>query len=122
MNAVAPDERVQHGADLEARQEPRGRAGQQRAVQRDEQSVHVIDRQRVNEHVVRREAPYVDERRRVRRKVAMADHRALRTAGRARRVQDRGDVVVARATTTRRNSRARCDLRLELRKRRDRSR
>ena len=38
------------------------RAGQQRDVGRHEQAVGVIDRQRVDQHVVGREAPVVDQR------------------------------------------------------------
>jgi hypothetical protein len=72
------------------------RARQQHAVVRDEEAVHVEERQRVQQHVVRREAPGLDEREPVRREVAVREHRALRAARRAGRVDDHGEVVAAR--------------------------
>ena len=65
----------------------------ERAVARDEESMHMIDRQRVQQHVAAREAPVIDQRQRVAREIAMRQHRAFGAAGRARRVEDRRQVV-----------------------------
>ena len=54
----------------------------------------MIDRQRVDQHVVLGEAPIVDQRERVRREIVMRQHRALGTARGARRVEDRGEIVI----------------------------
>ena len=59
----------------------------------DEQAVHVIDRQRVQQHVAAREAPGLDERQRIRRQIAVRERSALRPAGRARRVENCREVV-----------------------------
>ena len=71
------------------------RAAQQRAVERHEQAVDMVDRQRVDQHVVAREAPCSIERLRVRGEIAVAQHRALRAAGGARGVEDRGEIFGA---------------------------
>lgn len=68
-------------------------AVEQCTVQRDEEAVHVEDRQRVNEHVARRPAPVVLEHLGVRQQVAVREHRALAASGGAARVEDRGEVV-----------------------------
>ena len=60
---------------------------------RDEQPVHVIDRQRVQQDVAAGEAPELHQRQRVAREIAMGEHRAFGPAGRPRRVDDRRDVV-----------------------------
>ena len=54
----------------------------------------VIDRQRVNQHVLVRESPVVDQRARIRCEIVVAEHRALGAAGGARGVKDRGEIVV----------------------------
>ena len=82
--------------------------GQQHAVDRDEQAVHVVDRQRVEQHVAAREAPVLDQRRRVRGEVAVRQHRALRAAGGARGVEDRGEIVRLRRHGGERRAAGRC--------------
>ena len=78
---------------VELREPEHARARQQRAMAGDEQSVHVIDRQRVQQHVAAREAPMPDERQRVAREIAMRQHRAFGTARGPGRVENRRDVV-----------------------------
>ena len=56
------------------------RAGKQRDIDGDEQAVGMEDRQRVNEDVVRGEAPEIDENLGVGDKVVVGQHRALRAA------------------------------------------
>ena len=46
------------------------------------------------------EAPDVDQRQRVRRQIGVRQHRALGAAGRARGVEDRGEIVAARGTVS----------------------
>ena len=79
------------GVELREPEHPRAR--QQRAVTRDEQSVHVIDRQRVQQGVAAGEAPDLNQRQRVAREIAMGEHRAFRFSGRPGRVQDCRHVV-----------------------------
>ena len=83
-----PRQQRAHFARVEPRQPQHPRSRQQRAVRGDEQTVHVIDRQRVQQDVAAREAPGFDEREAVRGEIAMREHRALRAAGGARRVKD----------------------------------
>ncbi len=83
----------EHRADLELRQPQHACTRQQRTVQRDEQAVHVIDRQRVQQRVAAGEAPAVDQHRGVRREIAVRQHRALGAPGRSRRVEDRREIV-----------------------------
>ena len=102
--------RARHQLDdqfgIELRQEDHRGAGEQRDVARHEQAVGVIDRQRVDQHVVVGEAPVVDQRERVRREIVVRQHRALGAAGGARRVEDRGEIVVG--------ARDRCEFRSAL--------
>ncbi len=65
----------------------------QRRVDRHEQAVRVVDRQHVEQHVGRAEAPGLAQRQRVRGEVALGQHRALGAPGRARSIEDRGEVV-----------------------------
>jgi len=69
------------------------RSGQQNAVHGNEQSVDVIDGQRMQQHVALGEAPLADERQRVRREIAVREHRALGPARGAGRVEQRREVV-----------------------------
>ena len=80
---------------IEFRQEDHRGTREQRDVARHEQAVGVIDRQRVDQDVVFGEAPVVDQGQRVRGQIVVAQHRALGTAGGARRVEDGGEVVIA---------------------------
>ena len=57
------------------------------------QTVHVKDRQRVNQYVVRRPAPIIFERERIREQVVVREHRALAAPRRAARVQNRSEIV-----------------------------
>ena len=90
--------RARHQLDdqfgIEFRQEDHRGAGEQRDVARHEQAVGVIDRQRVDQHVLVGEAPVVDQAVGVRREIVVRQHRALGTAGGARGVEDRGEVVI----------------------------
>ena len=70
---------------IEFRQEDHRGAGEQRDVARHEQAVGVIDRQRVDQHVLVGEAPVVDQRQRIRREIIVRQHRALGTARWCRR-------------------------------------
>jgi len=58
-----------------------------------EQTVDVIERQRVQQHVAASETPGVDERQRIAREIAVAQHRTLGAAGRTRGVEDCRQVV-----------------------------
>jgi hypothetical protein len=78
---------------VELREPKHPRARQQRAVARDEQPVHVIDRQRMQQDIAAGEAPELNQRQRIAREVAMGEHRALGSTGRPRRVEDRRHVV-----------------------------
>ncbi len=78
---------------IEFRQEDHRRAGHQRDVGRHEQPMGVEDGQRVQQHVVGREAPVIDQRQRVGGQVVVAQHRALGAARGARRVEDGGEIV-----------------------------
>ena len=69
------------------------RAGQQRAVGRHEQAVHVEDRQHVQQHVVLAPAPVVVQHAGVGGKVAMREHCPLAASGGAGGVQDGRQVV-----------------------------
>ena len=57
----------------------------------------MIDRQRVDQHVVFGEAPIIDQTLGIRGEIVMRQHRALGTAGGARRVEDRGEIVIGAA-------------------------
>ena len=82
---------------VEARAPDHPAARQQRAVDRDEQSVHVEDRQHVQQHVAGAPAPVAVQHPRVAADVAVREHRALAAAGRSRRVDDAGEVLGAAA-------------------------
>ena len=69
--------------DVERRQEDHRAAGQQHHVGGDEQAVGVEDRQRVQEHVICREAPGLDQRFGVGEQIVVRQHGALRAPGRA---------------------------------------
>ena len=77
---------------IELRQEQHRAAGREHGVDRDEQPVHVKDRQGVQQHVALRESPRLRERDCVRREIRARQHRALGAAGRAGRVQQRGEI------------------------------
>ena len=62
-------------------------------MQGDEQSVHVVDRQRVQQHVGGGEAPGVGQRLAVLAQRRVAQHRAFGSAGGAARVDERGQVL-----------------------------
>ena len=64
-------------------------------MQRHEQPVYVENRQRMQQHIVRRESPRPVERHRIRCEIAMAQHRALRAPGRPARVDDRREIIGA---------------------------
>ena len=85
---------LDHQFRIEFRQEDHRGAGEQGDVARHEQAMGVIDRQRVDQHVLVREAPVVDQAVGVRRQIVVRQHRALGTAGGARGVEDRGKIVI----------------------------
>ena len=80
---------------VELGQEQHRGAGEEHRVGRHEEAVGVIDRQGVEKHVAGPEAPGIDEREGVRDEVRVGEHRALRAAGRAGRIEDRGEIVGA---------------------------
>ena len=83
------------GGELELRHPQDARGVEQRGVQGDEQAVHVEDRQRMQQHVARHEAPVGVQRLGVGGDVAMRDHGALGAAGGAGGVDQRGEIVGA---------------------------
>ena len=91
----AAPHQLQHQVRVELRQEEHRAARQQQRVHGHEQSMRMVDRQRVDQHVLVGEAPVIDERQRVRGEIAVRQHRALRAAGGARRVEDRREVIFA---------------------------
>ena len=78
---------------VELGHEDHRRARQQDEVCRHKQPVRVEDRQRVEQHVVGRELPRLQQRVRVGGKVIMRQHRAFRATGGAGRVENRGEIV-----------------------------
>ncbi len=90
---VARGSNARDFARVEFREPKHAASGKQHAVHGDEQAVDVIDRQRVQQHVATGETPGVDQRKRIAAEVPVRQHRALRAAGRARRVDDRREVV-----------------------------
>ena len=80
---------------IELWQEEHAAARQQQRVRRHEKPVRMVDRQGVDEHVVRREAPVIDERFGVGIEIVVAEHGALGAPRRARRVEDGGEIVGA---------------------------
>ena len=78
-------------------------ARQQGAVTGHEQAMHVIQRQRVQQHVVVGKAPAINQRQGVAGEVAMRQHRALGAPGRAGGVED-GRQVIRGATARRSNN------------------
>ena len=91
-------QRRDHRVGVEARLEDHRRAGEQRDIGGDEQAMGMEDGQRVDQHVVGGEAPELDERLGVGGEIVVGEHRALRAPGRARGVEDGGEIV-ARART-----------------------
>ncbi len=85
----------QHLVGIELRQKDHRAAGQQHDVGCDEQAVGMKDRQGMQQHVIGREVPVVDQHLGIRGEVAVAQHRALRPPGRAGSVEDRGEVFGA---------------------------
>ena len=78
-------------------------------VQRHEEPVRVIERQRVDQHVVRPEPPEPVQRRRVRPEIVAREHRPLRPPRGPRGIEDRRQVAPLRAATCRSDgSRAAC--------------
>ena len=67
-------------------------ARRQRDVQGHEQAVDVEQRQEVQQHVIRREAPAILEGQGIRGQIAVREHGSLRAPGRARGVDDRREV------------------------------
>ena len=100
------DRRARHASHdvgrLEARQEDHPHTGEERGVGGDEKPVGVKDRQRMQQHVRRRDAPPVHQRRRVRGEIAMGQHRALGLAGGAGGVEEGGEIVRPRPRRRRR--------------------
>ena len=86
-----------HLSRVELRQPDHLAAARERAVTRDEQPVHVKDRQCVQQHVARTPAPVLLERERIRGEVAVREHRALAATGGARGVENGREVVGATA-------------------------
>ena len=70
----------QHRLQLEFRQEDQRATSQERHVGRHEKAVRVKDRQRMKQHVIRREPPACDQRLRIRQQVALRQHRPLGAA------------------------------------------
>ena len=82
-----------HLLGVEFRAEQHRGIGQEGHVRGHEQAVRVVDRQGVDQDVVGRELPGVAQREGVRDEVAVRQHRTLGAPGRARRVEDGGEVV-----------------------------
>src|SRR5690606_39344980 len=61
--------------------------------QRDEEAMHMKDRQRVQQHIARMELPVAVQRDGVGGEIVMAQRRAFRAPGRARRIEDGGKIV-----------------------------
>ena len=80
---------------VEPRAEDHRGAVEQRRVARHEQTVGVEDREHVQEHVALAEPPGLVQHLCVRVEVRVGEHRALRLAGGARRVEQRGEVAGA---------------------------
>ena len=84
---------VEHRVGVEAREQDRRRAAQQRAVEADAEAVHVEERQREHQPVAGGPAPREPERLAARQQVAVREHGALGRAGGARRVAEQREVV-----------------------------
>ena len=82
-----------HPVGVEFRQEDHRGACEHHGVARNEKAVRVIDRQRVQEHILVGEMPVFHERLRIGGEVVMRQHRALGAAGGARRIKDRGEIA-----------------------------
>jgi hypothetical protein len=85
---LGAQDRARDGVGVEARHEHRRCARVQRAVQPDAETVHVEERQREHEPVVRAPAPRDPQRFRAREQVRMREHSAFGPARRARGVAD----------------------------------
>ena len=78
---------------VELRQEDHRCTGEQRYVAGHEQAVGVVDRQGMDEHVVRGEAPDILQGQCVRDEIVVRQHRSLGAARRARGIEDRSQIV-----------------------------
>ncbi len=74
-------QKVDDLASVELRKEDHRPAGHQQYVDGHEQPVHMIDRQGVDQHILRRETPGADQGAGVGRQVVVGQHRALRAPG-----------------------------------------
>ncbi len=68
---------------IEFRQEDHAAAGCQNDVGGNEQPMRVEDRQRVQQDVICREAPFPDQGQGIRKQIVLGQHGALGTAGRS---------------------------------------
>ena len=106
---------VEHRVGIEARQQQRGRARLERAVQRDAEAVHVEERQRVHEAIVGCPAPREAQRFGRGVEVPVREQRSLRPPGRARGVGEQRRRAPARRRRARapgrRSARARASVR-----------
>ena len=93
MKTVHRGKLLEHRAGIEAGEEHHPRPVGEHAVGRDEQTMGMEHRERVQQHVVGPEPPHLVQRGCVRREVALREQRTLRPAGRAARVEDRGELV-----------------------------
>ena len=82
-----------HFLGIELRQPEHPAAREHHAVTRHEQPVHVIDRQRMEQHVAARESPLLDQGQRVAREIAVGEHGALGAPCRPGRVDDRREII-----------------------------
>ena len=85
--------RVEHRVGVEPREQHRGAAAEQGAVQPDAEAVDVEQRERQHQAVVLVPAPGQPQRLAARQRVAVGEHGALRRAGGARRVAEERQVV-----------------------------
>ncbi len=85
-----------HLVGVELRQKQHRAAGREHGVDRDEQAMHMEDRQGVQQHVVCRESPRLCERERIRREIRARQHRALRAAGGPGRIEQRCEIGLLR--------------------------
>jgi hypothetical protein len=79
---------------IKCRQKDHRGASEQRDVAGHEQAVGMIDRQRVDQHVLVGKAPVIDQAERVGREIVMRQHRTLGAASGAGRIEDGGEIVV----------------------------
>ena len=84
-----------HFINVESWQKAHRDAAQHGAVHGDKQSVHVIDRQGMQQHIIFDEAPKVDQRKCIAGQVIVAQHRAFGAPGGSGGVNDRRNIVTA---------------------------